>query len=87
MMCPFLSKQEVLWLYRNYPTIFYEWQAYENAKLQKFRNAEISRNLGVKGELTLAQFLGQAITEYGHWTDEQLNEYKMSHGHCVKSAY
>lgn len=87
MMCPFLSKQEILWLYRNYPEVYYEWQAYEKAKLQKFSNAKISRNLGVKGNLTLAKFLDQAISEYGNWTKEQLDEYKMSHGHCVKSAY
>lgn len=87
MMCPFLSKQEILWLYRNYPETFYEWQGYEQAKLNKFSNAEIKSNLGVKGKITLAEFLDQAIAEYGHWTDEQLNDYKMSHGHCVKSAY
>lgn len=87
MMCPFLSKQEILWLHRNYPEVFYEWQAYEQAKLNKFSNANIKSNLGVKGNMTLAEFLNQAITEYGHMTDEQLNEYKMSHGHCVKSAY
>lgn len=87
MMCPFLSKQEILWLYRNHPEVFYEWQGYEQAKLNKFSNANIKSNLGVKGNLTLAEFLDQAITEYGHMTDKQLNEYKMSHGHCVKSAY
>lgn len=87
MMCPFLSKQEILWLFRNYPEVFYEWQAYEQAKLNKFSNANIKSNLGVKGNMTLAEFLDQAIAEYGHWTDEKLNEYKMSHGHCVKSAY
>lgn len=87
MMCPFLSKQEILWLYRNYPEVFYEWQAYEQAKLNKFSNANIKSNLGVKGNMTLAEFLNQAIAEYGHMTDEQLEVYKMSHGHCVKSAY
>lgn len=87
MMCPFLSKQEILWLYRNYPEVFSEWQDYEQAKLNKFSNANIKSNLGVKGNITLAVFLDQAIAEYGHMTDEQLNEYKMSHGHCVKSAY
>ncbi len=87
MMCPFLSKQEILWLYRNYPEVFYEWQDYEKAKLHKFSNANISSNLGVKGRLTLSEFLDQAISEFGHMTDEQLDDYKMSHGHCVKSTY
>lgn len=87
MMCPFLSKQEILWLHRNYPEVFYEWQAYEQAKLNKFSNANIKSNLGVKGSLTLSEFLDQAISEFGHMTDEQLDDYKMSHGHCVKSAY
>lgn len=83
--CPFLSKQEILWLYRFHPSDFYEWVELEKAKINKCSHLE--RNLGVKGEKMLTEILEEAITEFGHWTDEQLHEYKMSHGHCVKSKY
>ncbi|WP_313491917.1 MULTISPECIES: hypothetical protein [Sphingobacterium] len=85
LMCPFASKIEILWLYRNYPAVFAEWVCYERAKLEKFKGTK--NNLGVKGKLTLEQVLAQAIDQYGHMTECELNEYKMSHGHCVKSVY
>lgn len=83
--CPFLSKQEILWLYRFYPQDWFEWVDIERAKINKC--ADKVRNLGVKGEKLLPEILKEAIEEFGHWTDEQLQDYKMSHGHCVKSAY
>lgn len=86
MMCPFASKIEILWLYRNYPAVFAEWVSYEKAKLKKFA-ALGKANLGVKGKFTLEQVLQQAIEQYGYMTDVELDEYKMSHGHCVKSTY
>lgn len=85
LMCPFASKIEILWLYRNYPNVFAEWVCYERAKLEKFIGKK--NNLGVKGKLTLEQVLEQAIQQYGHMTASELDEYKMSHGHCVKSVY
>ena len=86
MMCPFASKIEILWLYRNYPAVFYEWVSYEKAKLEKFAGSS-KANLGVKGKFTLEVVLQQAIAEFGHMSDCELDEHKMSHGHCVKSAY
>lgn len=83
--CPFLTKQEILWQYRFYPEDFNQWVIYEENKLN--RNPGHLRNLGVKGEKLLPEILAEAIAEFGDWTDEQLNEYKMSHGHCVKSQY
>lgn len=44
-------------------------------------------NLGVFGKKLLPEILQETIAEFGHWSDEQLKEYKMSHGHCVKSKY
>ncbi|MNJ95322.1 hypothetical protein D3C87_130320 [compost metagenome] len=85
MFCPFASKIEILWLYRNYPAVFAEWVSYESAKLKKFSDAK--NNLGVKGKLTLEEVLKQAIEQFGHMTEKELDEYKMSHGHCVKSVY
>lgn len=85
MICFYSSDQEILWLYRNYPQKWNEWVAMEAAKLGKYKDAE--KNLGVYGKITLPQKLERAIALYGHWSDEELNEYKYSHGHCIKSKY
>lgn len=37
--------------------------------------------------VTLRDKLAEAEQKYRHWTDEALNEYKYSHGHCVASHY
>ncbi|RZK42667.1 MAG: hypothetical protein EOO90_06410 [Pedobacter sp.] len=83
--CPFMSKQEILWMYRFIPDDFYEWVGFEKAKIDKCIG--LDRNLGVKGEKLLPEILKEAISEFGHWTDAQLQAYKMSHGHCVNSRY
>lgn len=85
MFCPFQNEPEIVYLYRNFPEKFEEWKLYEAKKLQK--NKEQPRNLGAKGEQTLQEYLNAALGKYGHWTLEQLHEYKNSHGHCVKSKY
>lgn len=86
IMCPYLSKVELLWLYTFIPSEFYRWVAYEKDKLEKCQG-KTKRNLGVKGEKTLEEILEEAKQEFGHMTDEQLDEYKMSHGHCVLSSF
>lgn len=43
--------------------------------------------MGVFGKKLLPEILEEAIKEFGHLTDAELKEYKMSHGHCVKSKY
>ena len=85
MLCPYQAEVEVLYLYRFFPNEFEYWEERERAKLTKFTHA--SRNLGVKGKLTLRAYLNEAIRKYGHWTDEQLEVYRFSHGHCVLSKY
>ena len=85
MRCFYMTDPEVVWLNRFYPDKFLEWVARENAKLTKYDHKEV--NLGVFGKLTLEQKLEKALLKYGHWTDGQLNEYKYSHGHCIKSKY
>jgi hypothetical protein len=86
MRCFYQSDHEVLWLYRNHPDKFAEWVEMEKAKLQKWETGT-SKNLGVYGSITLEQKLQKAMVLYGEWSDEQLNEYKFSHGHCIKSTY
>jgi hypothetical protein len=84
-ICPYLTKQEILWLYRFSPERWSKWVIYEINKMN--RNPGVPTNLGVKGLKLLPEILAEAIAEFGHWTDDQLDEYKMSHGHCVKSKY
>lgn len=83
--CPFLTKPEILWMYRFNKADFLEWVQLEKAKINKCEG--LDRNLGVKGEQLLEEILQEAIAEFGHWTNEELQEYKMSHGHCVKSKF
>lgn len=85
-MCPYITEQEILWLYRFQPWDFYRWEYYEHRKLVKWA-CKGDKNHGVKEDLTLRQYLDQAIKKYGHMTDEELTEHKMSHGHCVLSTY
>lgn len=89
-ICFYQSDQEVLWLFRNHPDRFAKWVELEKAKLIKWKHLELQeppKNYGVYGLKTLHQKLERAQKLYGHWTDEQLNEYKNSHGHCIKSKY
>lgn len=84
--CPYLSKIEILWMYRFIPEDWNEWVLAEKAKIKKCENNG-KPNLGVKGEKMLEEILQEAIEEFGHMTNDELNEYKMSHGHCVMSKY
>jgi len=86
MICFYQSDQELIWLERNYPLEFYDWVELEKKKLEKFAHKG-DKNYGVYGTITLIEKLEQAKKKYGHWSNEQLWEYKMSHGHCVKSVY
>jgi 3'-phosphoadenosine 5'-phosphosulfate sulfotransferase (PAPS reductase)/FAD synthetase len=85
MLCPYLCEVELVYLERFHPEDFLEWVTLERAKLARDRAKP--RNLGVFGERTLPETLEVAREKYGHWTDAQLEEWKMSHGHCVASRY
>ncbi len=86
MLCPFQNEAEIVYLHRFYPDKFDFWIQREEAKLEKNTGSK-KRNLGVKGDISLLDFLDKALTKYGHWTNEMLYNYKFSHGHCVKSKY
>ncbi len=86
MLCFYQSDQELLWLYRNEPAQFFDWVALEKAKLEKNMHMG-KKNYGVFGAITLEEKLKKANEKYGHMTSDELWEYKMSHGHCVKSTY
>lgn len=85
MMCPFQNEAEVVYLHRFHPKMWAYWVEREAAKLLK--NVAKTRNLGVKGEKMLLEFLENAKLKYDHWGDEDLIAYRNSHGHCVKSKY
>jgi hypothetical protein len=89
MRCPFMNEIELVWLYRVHPRAFYEWVDMERAKVKKSRSLGISddRNPGVNGKIMLTQALQKALKKHGHLSKAKLWEYKMSHGHCVKSKY
>ena len=89
MFCMYQSHQEVLFMYRFYPKVWERWVILEQNKYQRDIEREIDpkRNLGVKGKMSLTDFLNEAQSKYGQLTDLQLINYRMSHGHCVASKY
>lgn len=86
ILCPFMSEVELVWLYRFRRADFDDWVRIERNKLIKNEHMG-DRNLGVWGKKLLPEVLEGAIAKFGHMTDEELQEYKFSHGHCVASKY
>ena len=83
MMCPFQAPAEIVYLYRHFPQMWNYWVSREEAKLRKFAYAKV--NLGVMGKRTLPETLAKALIQYGTWSNERLEAFRFSHGHCVKS--
>ena len=86
MICPWMNEVELLWLYRFYPEEYEEWVELEENKIQAHLDAG-EKNYGVWGRKLLPEVLTIAQEKYGLWTDDQLQEYKMSHGHNLMSKY
>ena len=88
MFCPFNELFDLEWLHRNHPKDLQQWILLEARKLRA-HTSKGEKNLGVWGKfgVTLIDKLMEAHEKYGHMSDQELNEYKFSHGHCVKSAY
>lgn len=95
-MCPFKSPIEILWTAKHDRARFDVWVALEarklaaNAHLNAVPNAKgkiVNQNYGVYKTKTLPDVLAAARIQFAHMTDADLNDYRMSHGHCVKSAY
>lgn len=93
MRCPYMSPQELLWLYRNHKEKFNEWVTMEDNKLRrdqaqpKFKkDGSLAPNNGVFGsKKTISDKLADAVKKFGHMTNEELNTYKFSHG-CTRNA-
>jgi hypothetical protein len=86
ILCPWMSKQELLYMHTFMRADFDYYVLREKAKMAK-PVPEGKNNLGVFGKKTLEQVLADAQKEYGHWTVAELREYKFSHGHCSKNKY
>lgn len=99
--CPFISPIELLWQSRFDREAFDEWVVFERNKLwydvngrkrspknqAKIDRGETIKSLGVFGTKTLEEKLADAEKKYGHMSDAELHEYKMSHGHCVSTSW
>jgi 3'-phosphoadenosine 5'-phosphosulfate sulfotransferase (PAPS reductase)/FAD synthetase len=83
--CMYLSESELLYLWRTEPAEFLDWARQERVKLN--RNRDQKTNATVRGKRTLFEALYLSIEKFGHLTDAELLEMKMSHGHCVASKY
>ncbi len=88
-ICFWMSLQELLWLYLNLPEHFWHWVRLERNKLNKSRSEgqPEAKNHGPFPGISIIARTKLAIEKYGHWSSKRLEEYKMSHGHCVKSKY
>jgi hypothetical protein len=101
ILCPFMNDVELMWLKRFYPAQLERWIELEANKIQANRHMETvevvdkktgktkiaNKNFGVWGLKLLPEKVVEVEAKHGHMTDAQLNEYKFSHGHCVKSKY
>lgn len=97
--CPWLSLEELEYLRRFEPAHLKEWIALEAAKIEKHRHKEsvivtskrgpqvVNRNYGVFGLDLLPKKIEEATAKFLSWSDEQIKQYRMSHGHCVATAY
>jgi 3'-phosphoadenosine 5'-phosphosulfate sulfotransferase (PAPS reductase)/FAD synthetase len=86
ILCPFLSEIELVWLYKIMPEDYREWVELERRKIEKFADKG-DKNYGVWGKKLLPEVLEGALAKYGHLSDSELWDFKMSHGHCVASKY
>ncbi len=85
ILCPFMSYQELLYLGRYMTPWYTKWVQLEANKIAA--NTHVENNMGVWGKKLLPEALEIAEKKFGHMTFAELQEYKMSHGHCVKSKY
>lgn len=97
--CPWLSLEELEYLRRFHAEHLDVWVGLEAAKLEKHRDKElvvvptatgtktVNKNYGVFGTMPLPVKIREAKEKFADWSDERVREYRMSHGHCVATAY
>jgi hypothetical protein len=84
--CCYKSAEEIMWMKRNIPDVLEAWLQAEHIKLAAWEG-RTERNMGVKGSVTLAEFVAAAESKLGHLPNTYFEEYRMSHGHNVQSKY
>lgn len=99
ILCPWMSLQELEYLRRFSPSDLDDWISLEATKLERFShmNAVVvvnkktgkqkieNRNFGVWGKKPLPVMAEEARIKFADWSDDQLRDYKFSHGHCMSS--
>lgn len=86
VLCPFMNDIELLHMHRFNRVWLDKWIELEANKVAA--NLHMGdKNLGVWGKVLLPAKVEEVIAKYGQMTDAELKDYKMSHGHCVKSKY
>lgn len=84
-MCPYQHPAEILWQWRNNPEVIYRWATAERKKLENHDSDR--KNHGIFNDTdSIWDKLEQAEDEYGHLSDEQLDDHKMNHG-CATNAF
>jgi hypothetical protein len=86
LRCHFRSDLDLIWLHRRHPEKFIEWEEREDAKLTRFAYKG-EKNLGVYGKIRLRAKLEAAIAANPNITMEQLEENRMTHGHCISNSF
>ena len=86
ILCPFLSEVELLYMDRFLNADLQEWIRIEANKIERFKDRD-GENLGVWGKVLLPEKLEEVRAKHGHMSNDELVDYKMSHGHCVASKY
>ena len=86
MACPYLSLEELEYLRRFHPMSLRDWVKLEQAKLLKHAHKG-EKNYGVFKRTSLPDKIDEAEGTFAHWTDDQVREYRYSHGHCVATSY
>lgn len=84
VLCPYMSDVELIWLFKNDLKSFELWERIESNKISRDQGKE--KNFGpFCSKKTLREKLESALEKYKNWTDEQIAEYKFSHG-CQSNA-
>lgn len=94
--CHFANPEELLWKSITIPDDFAHWQRLEANKVAKHagrlgEDGKPAANNGVKGAKMLGQIVTETRLKYAHLSDAELraflDDYRMSHGHCVSTSY
>jgi hypothetical protein len=103
ILCHFANLTELEYLRRFDPESAAEWIQLEANKIAKYRHLDRipvteekrgtktptpkKRNLGVYGLKLLPEKFEEARTKHIDWSDQEIKDYRFSHGHCAATKY